>query len=175
MELLTERLLLRPMRVSDARECHKLSTSRGVAKPAGYPTPKTLNASRLRVARNAAEWRKKEPQRLNFVILRREDDAWIGLINLNWAHPGVAVLGYSLHPRFWGRGYASEAARFLVDLAFDELGAHRVQATCWVKNARSARVLRNAGLKKEGLLRGFLKRGNVVRDEFIFGLARSRR
>ena len=60
-------------------------------------------------------------------------------------------------------------------MAFDKLGAHRVQATCWVKNARSAGVLKNAGLRKEGRLSGFLKRGRWVRDEFMFGLARKDR
>jgi RimJ/RimL family protein N-acetyltransferase len=138
-------------------------------------TPKDFAASRARVARNAAQWRKRRPPRLDFCVTRREDGAFLGLINICWPHPGVASLGYSFHPRHWGRGYASEAARRVVVLAFDELGAHRVQATCWIKNPRSAAVLKNAGLKKEGLLRGFLKRGTVVRDEFIFGLARAGR
>ncbi|NNN04971.1 MAG: GNAT family N-acetyltransferase [Elusimicrobia bacterium] len=175
MELLTTRLRLRPMSLSDVAQAHALATSPGVARPAGYPTPKKLNATRLRVARSVAEWRKRTPSRLSFTILRRDDNAWIGLINLNWPHAGVGELGYSLHPRHWGNGYASEAARRVVDLAFDTLGAHRVQATCWVRNRRSAAVLRRAGLKKEGLLRGYLKRGQVVRDEFMFGLARRER
>jgi RimJ/RimL family protein N-acetyltransferase len=174
-ELLTPRLRLHPMRLSDAPSVHALATSRGVALPAGYPTPKTFRDTRLRVARSVAEWRKREPSRLNFVILRQEDDAWLGLINLNWAHTGVGQLGYSVLPRFWGQGYASEAARRLIDHAFDDWGAHRVQATCWVKNPASARVLRNAGLIKEGRLKGFLKRGRTVRDEFIYGLARADR
>lgn len=152
-----------------------MGVSPGVALPAGYPTPKTFQQSRARVARSAGEWRKKAPKRLNFTILRRGDGAWIGLININWAHPGVGELGYSLHPRYWGDGYASEAARAIVNLAFTKYGAHRVQGTCWVKNARSAAVLKNAGLRKEGTLRGYLKRGRVVRDEFMFGLARKDR
>ncbi|MBI3566200.1 MAG: GNAT family N-acetyltransferase [Elusimicrobia bacterium] len=172
MELTTDRLLLRPMRLSDASWVHAMSTARGVALPAGYPTPKSLAASRKRVARSVAGWRRRPRTRLSFSIVRREDGVPVGLMHLGWPHPGVGELGYSLHPRFWGRGYASEAARALVGLAFDGLGAHRVQATCWVKNVRSAGVLENAGLRREGVLRGFLKRGRVVRDEYIYGLAR---
>jgi RimJ/RimL family protein N-acetyltransferase len=175
MTLTTRRLSLRPIRPSDAPLVHDLATSKGVAVPAGYPTPKNLQASRARVGRSVAEWRKREPKRLTFSIIRREDAAWLGLVNLNWPHAGVGELGYSLHPRYWGRGYASEAVRRVVDLAFGELGAHRVQATCWVKNPRSAGVLKNAGLRKEGTLRGYLKRGRMVRDEFLFGLARADR
>lgn len=175
MTLTTRRLSLRPIRPSDAPLVHAMATSRGVAVSAGYPTPKTLRASRARVARSAAEWRKREPKRLTFSIIRREDAAWLGLVNLNWPHVGVGELSYGLHPRYWGRGYASEAVAGIVDMAFDKLGAHRVQATCWVKNARSAGVLKNAGLRREGLLRGYLRRGRTVRDEFVFGLARADR
>lgn len=170
--LTTPRLALRPIRLSDAPFVHAMATAPGVAGPAGYPVPPSLRDSRARVARSVAAWRERAPVLMTFSLLRRSDGAWLGLANLRWPHGGVGELGYSLHPDHWGRGYASEAVAFLVRLAFDEFGAHRVQATCWVKNARSAGVLKNAGLKKEGTLRGYLKRGKIVRDEFMFGLAR---
>ncbi|MDE2143411.1 MAG: GNAT family N-acetyltransferase [Elusimicrobia bacterium] len=175
MKMTTSRLDLRPIRLSDATFVHDMAARPGVAVPAGYPTPSSLRDSRARVARFVAAWRKKTPTHMTFSILRRSDGAWLGLANLRWPHGGVGELGYSLHPDHWGQGYASEAVKFLVRLAFDEFGAHRVQATCWVKNPRSAGVLRNAGLKKEGTLKGYLKRGRVVRDEFMFGLARKDR
>ena len=152
-----------------------MATSPGVAEPAGYPTPPSLRDSRARVARSVSAWRKKAPTLMTFSLIRRSDGAWLGLANLRWPHGGVGELGYSLHPDHWGHGYASEAVRFLVRLAFVELGAHRVQATCWVKNPQSVGVLKNAGLMKEGVLRGYLKRGRVARDEFMFGLARKDR
>ena len=175
MELLTTRLRLRPIRQSDAPRVYAMASSPGVAVPAGYPTPKTIRDSRTYAARASAEWRKRKHRQLTFSILRRGDTIWIGLISLRWPHNGVGELGYSLHPAFWGNGYASEAARRVVALAFTKFGAHRVQATCWVKNPRSAGVLKNAGLRKEGTLRGYLKRGQIVRDEFMFGLARRER
>lgn len=94
---------------------------------------------------------------------------------LRWPHRGLGEIGYGLHPRNWGRGYATEAVKRITALAFDRFGAHRVQATCWAKNAASARVLVKAGYNKEGRLRGYLKRGDAVRDEFMFGLARADR
>jgi ribosomal-protein-alanine N-acetyltransferase len=166
VQLLTPRLRLRSVRLSDAPLVHEMATSKGVAVPAGHPTPKNLAATRKRLRSASA---------LTFAIIRREDDAWLGLVNLSWPHVGLGQLGYSLHPRYWGNGYASEAVTLVVNLAFSKLGAHRVQATCWVKNPASAKVLQNAGLKKEGRLRGYMKRGRVVRDEFVFGLARADR
>ena len=172
MKLITPRLSLRPIQKADTSLVYAMASSPGVALPAGYPTPKSIRDSRARVERFSAEWRKRKPLLLTFSILRREDTAWIGLISLRWPHAGVGELGYSIHPHFWGNGYASEAARCIVDLAFAKFGAHRVQATCWVKNIRSVGVLKNAGLHKEGILRGYLKRGRTIRDEFMFGLVR---
>jgi len=64
-----------------------------------------------------------------------------------------ADLGYMLARRHWGRGYATELATALVDAAFRQLRVARVQAIVDVRNERSRRVLDNAGLHWEGLLR----------------------
>ena len=174
MRLLTPRLLLRPVRAADAPLVHDMATRPGFARLAGYPKPKSLRETAVRLGRSIAAWRKpgaKTEKKLTFSILRRKDGAWLGLVDLRWPHKGVGELGYSVHPDHWRQGYGTEAVRKLVSLGF-ELGAHRVQATCWVKNAGSAGVLRNAGLRKEGVLRGYLRRGREVQDVFMFGVSR---
>lgn len=85
----------------------------------------------------------------------------------------VGELGYTLRPDCWGRGYATEVARLLVRLGFGRLGLERLGATCDPGNAASVRVLENAGLRREGLLRGlYLVRGRH-RDRLVFGCLRS--
>jgi RimJ/RimL family protein N-acetyltransferase len=64
-----------------------------------------------------------------------------------------ADIGYELAPAYWGRGYATEAARAMVRLGFDVLKLHRVSAWCIADNVASARVLEKAGLRLEGRLR----------------------
>ena len=137
---------------------------------AGYPTPKVPADSRKAVARMAREWGKPPFKRTEFSLFQKSDGAWVGGVNVRWPHGGVAELGYSVDPRYWGNGYAPEAAARLIRWAFRVKGAHRVQATCWVKNRRSQRVMGKVGLKREGLLRGYLKREGIVRDEYIYGL-----
>ncbi len=74
---------------------------------------------------------------------------------LGWFHlrPGPGVppdepeLGYRLRRDVWGRGYASEGARALTDLAFAELGASRVNAETMVVNWASRRVMEKAGMR----------------------------
>jgi [ribosomal protein S5]-alanine N-acetyltransferase len=71
--------------------------------------------------------------------------------------PGVGAsegeLGYELSPAYWGHGYATEAARAMLSLAFRELGLHRVSAWCVAENAASVRVLEKLDLRLEGRLR----------------------
>jgi RimJ/RimL family protein N-acetyltransferase len=64
-----------------------------------------------------------------------------------------AEIGYELNPDYWGRGYATEAARALVAFAFGELGLHRLSAQCIADNAASIKVLRKLGMRLESRIR----------------------
>ncbi|MDN3022576.1 GNAT family N-acetyltransferase [Streptomyces sp. S.PB5] len=55
-------------------------------------------------------------------------------------------LGYRLNKAAWGRGYATEACRALIDKGFAELGVERVTANTMSVNLRSRRVMEKAGL-----------------------------
>jgi RimJ/RimL family protein N-acetyltransferase len=70
----------------------------------------------------------------------------------NVAHR-VAEMGYELAPDFWRNGYATEAARAMLNLGFGELNAHRIQAWCIAQNTASAHVLEKLGFKLEGHVR----------------------
>jgi RimJ/RimL family protein N-acetyltransferase len=61
----------------------------------------------------------------------------------------TAELGYVIHPAHRGNGYATEACRPLLGLAFDDLGLHRVVAGLDARNVASARVLEKLGMRRE--------------------------
>jgi RimJ/RimL family protein N-acetyltransferase len=61
--------------------------------------------------------------------------------------PGEIELGYRLHRAAWGRGFATEGSRALVDRGFAELGVERVMATTMAVNAGSRRVMEKVGLR----------------------------
>ena len=63
------------------------------------------------------------------------------------ASEGVLELGYRLHRSAWGKGYATEGSRALVDLAFRELGADLVIADTMAVNTASRRVMEKSGLR----------------------------
>ncbi|MEO3927236.1 GNAT family N-acetyltransferase [Micromonosporaceae bacterium B7E4] len=74
---------------------------------------------------------------------------------LGWFHlrPGEGhpadepELGYRLRRSAWGRGYATEGSRALIDKAFAEQGARRVLAETMVVHTASRRVMEKSGLR----------------------------
>src|SRR5437764_491557 len=63
------------------------------------------------------------------------------------AAPGEIELGYRLRRSAWGKGYATEGSRALIDKGFAELGVRRVVASTMVVNVASRRVMEKAGLR----------------------------
>ena len=64
-----------------------------------------------------------------------------------------ADIGYELSPDHWGHGYATEAARAIVQFGFAELKVHRIWAWFIAENTASAHVLEKLGMQLEGRLR----------------------
>ena len=173
MKLATKRLLLRPVGMADIPHYFELDADPEVAAPIGLSGPVSLVGVRKSIRQAMRDWKKPGINKMAFTIVSRSGGERLGGINLRWPHKGVGELGYAIAPRHQGNGYATEAVRKVIDFAFQRLGAHRVQATCWVRNHPSTRVLSRAGLRKEGTLRGYLKQGRKVRDEFMFGITRA--
>ncbi len=67
------------------------------------------------------------------------------------AHEGD--IGYELDPQHWGQGYATEAARKIVQFGFTRFRLHRIWSWCVADNVASARVLEKVGMRQEGRLR----------------------
>ncbi|MDZ4860012.1 MAG: GNAT family protein [Candidatus Hydrogenedentes bacterium] len=81
-----------------------------------------------------------------------------------------AELGYEIAPEHWGRGYATEAARAMVEFGFGTLGLHRIAAWCVAENAGSARVLEKIGMRREGVLREKEWMRDRWWDTVVFGM-----
>jgi RimJ/RimL family protein N-acetyltransferase len=56
-------------------------------------------------------------------------------------------LGYRLHRDAWGRGFASEGSRALIDMGFERLGVERVHASTMAVNVGSRRVMEKVGMR----------------------------
>lgn len=114
----------------------------------------------------------RKGEKLNLAITLRDDGTHIGGIGLeirDWDN-GHGWTGYWLAPMYWHKGYASEAASAVCEIALRQLKLHRIDATVFEFNPRSMRVLRRLGFKREGGRRDVVFRGGRWYGEVCFGL-----
>jgi RimJ/RimL family protein N-acetyltransferase len=83
-----------------------------------------------------------------FAAEQKSDGAFVGWFGLQpTAAPAIADVGYRLHRTAWGKGYATEGTKALIDKAFGELGMETVVADTMAVNHRSRAVMRRSGLR----------------------------
>jgi ribosomal-protein-alanine N-acetyltransferase len=154
MRVTTERLVLREFEESDWPAVLAYQSDPRYLR--FYP-PSDRSPADVRAFVSQQLVRRDERPRMAFqlVIVHQADDRLIGNCGLRRqaGKTGQADLGYEVDPRFWGRGYATEAARALLAFGFDRLGLHRVWSRCIAENVASARVLEKLGMRLEGRLR----------------------
>jgi RimJ/RimL family protein N-acetyltransferase len=146
----TERLLLRPGWPEDAPALtESLGDAAVVRNLARVPWPYGRA--------EAEDWlgRPQDPRQPTLLIFARTDGGpalvgGIGLADKAEPAPGVAELGYWIAQAHWRRGYATEAARAVLDMGFRTLRLRRIEAGHFADNAGSARVLAKLGFIRRG-------------------------
>ncbi|MBL8642939.1 MAG: GNAT family N-acetyltransferase [Rhodospirillaceae bacterium] len=108
-----------------------------------------------------------EGRAYGFFIGRAEDDAFLGVINVNDPIFGgfrSASLGYYIHADHARCGYMSEALALVLDYAFTTLQLHRLEANVQPQNEASLALVQRLGFRKEGFSPAFLQIDGVWRD-----------
>lgn len=151
MEILTDRLLIRPVQPADL-EAVQATREANLGRVGNRP--RTLDETRDMIAAMAATEPGREPGWSQYAVVLRTAQAVIGDIGVNFGGPGErqAELGYSFQPDRWGQGYGSEAGAAMLSHLFDPAGhaLHRVVAIAARDNARSRRLLERLGFRLEG-------------------------
>ncbi|MEG9298453.1 GNAT family protein [Mangrovibacillus sp. Mu-81] len=168
--LSTERLRLREMVERDWKEVHDYASQEIVCQYQPWG-PNTVEDTKVFMKEVIADTMKEPRTRFMFAILMKEDNRLIGAIELNiQVHHKYGELGYIVHPEYWGRGVASEAARKVIELGFKHFQLHRIQATCDPNNIASSRVLVKIGMTKEGVIRENLLIKSGWRDSAMYSV-----
>jgi RimJ/RimL family protein N-acetyltransferase len=142
--LKTERLVLRGPARGDLANIVALAGDRRVAQnTARIPHPYSVADAEGFIA--SANQKRGEA-----VFTIELDGALIGICGVDLRQDG-AELGYWLGVPFWGHGYATEAARAVIDYAFAELGHDALQSGARVSNPASRRVLEKCGFQWTGV------------------------
>jgi RimJ/RimL family protein N-acetyltransferase len=151
LPLRTERLVIRPYRDDDATALHDVFGSPEVMRWTPSAPSKDVAETRQRLARTMA-FTARQPPGFGLWALELQDSTdflgQVGLFPVEGKGPEVEV-AYELAPRVWGHGYATEAARALVEYGFGELALRRIVALILPDNARSRNVASKCGMTLE--------------------------
>lgn len=144
--LVTERLVLRPPHEEDIVEMAALANNFRIASMlARLPHPYDEEDARAFVRST----REKRLAGCAYALTLADSGAFIGCAGLD-RKDGRLELGYWIGEPYWGRGYATEAAHALVDLAFRATDADVLHVSCRVINAASRRVIHKCGFQYAG-------------------------
>lgn len=159
----TERLVLRQPTRDDAQALARLANDAGIAENvATLPNPYTLSD-----ALSFIDNTEVTTSRVNFGIYLK-DGTFIGTAGLMAREGERLSLGYWIGRPYWNKGYATEAAQAMVDLAFERLDAPHVAGSARVTNSASRRVLEKSGFQwaGQGMSPSLFHRGMVPVDKF---------
>ncbi|MEJ0015000.1 MAG: GNAT family N-acetyltransferase [Acetobacteraceae bacterium] len=148
MQVVTQRLVLRPPRLADVPCLFGFLGDREAMRFTHHDP--TLRECRRRIA--AHEWRRRRDGFAPWVLVDQAESriiGWGGLYNDPFDPGWGPELGYFLHPAAWGRGYASELAGACIDVADTVLRLPELHAFAMPDNAASRRVLVKAGFREQ--------------------------
>lgn len=113
----------------------------------------------------------KDDKAYLFRTFKKEDGSYIGGViiktilrkNFQWAE-----VGYWLLNQYWGNGYGSEMLKLAIDIAFKELGFHRLEAHINLDNIASQKTAEAARMKLECIRKGFIFEYDTWTDNMVY-------
>ncbi len=169
----TERLILRPFAMSDAKRVQELAGEREIAATTlRIPHPYEDGMAEEWIGTHAEGWR--EGCAAVFAIVSAENRSLMGAIVLTIDRQHArAELGYWIGKPYWSQGYGTEAAREMLRFGFEDLKLNRVQSTVFPSNPASGKILIKVGMTLEGTLRNYVKKWGRSQDLEMYSILAS--
>jgi RimJ/RimL family protein N-acetyltransferase len=152
LPLNTERLLLRTFVDDDFDALYDIQSRPEVTEYLRWDA-RTREQTRAMLERRMAQTAiAVQGDNLAIAVEHRESGALIGDFNLDLVNGelGRAEIGFATNPVYAGHGYATEAGRAVLRLAFEYYGFHRVIGMCNGRNTASMRLMERLGMRREG-------------------------
>ena len=171
LPLQTQRLILREFQGDDFDAIHAYGSDPEVSRYMvwGPNTPEETRAFLERTLDAQAVWPRRA---VSAAVELADGGGLIGAAELRVIDPDnrTGEFGYTFHRDAWGQGYGPEAASALLRQGFEQLGLHRITATCDVRNRRSWRAMETLGLRREALFRKDVRVKGRWRDTYLYAL-----
>jgi [ribosomal protein S5]-alanine N-acetyltransferase len=169
----TPRLVLRRPKISDASAVYEYGRDPQVTRFVDWPAHSDIGDAIAATEAALQRWDSGEEYLWRITV--KPDDTPVGAVGCR-VSGHATELGFVLARRYWGNGYATEAARAALEWVSGMDAVHRVCSTCDIDNAASARVLEKIGMSREGVLRRSVVRPNLSsarpRDALVYSWIR---
>lgn len=159
----TERLILRDASVDDAKDMFEYAKLEEVTKYLSWKPHLSIKDSEKILDMLSKEAKEKDSYALKAIVLK-ENDKMIGTIDARIFGDGLkdAEFGYCLNPKYWNKGYMSEALKAFIQALHKEHGVENVFGSFERENIASKRVMqKNEMYYYETVRRVFKNKGEV--------------
>lgn len=164
MNIITERLIIRNFTKDDWQSVYEYTSDSNVMKYLPEDVLSVEDAKKF-VIDNSGENAKYFP------VLLKEDQNLIGHIVFHkYFGDHTYEIGWVFNPKYYNKGYASEAAHAILKYGFETMGLHRIIATCQPENTPSYRVMEKIGMRREGFFKKCIRQGNEWWDEYYYAI-----
>jgi len=132
-----------------------------------------FHAHSIEGLRDYVEGKRGDRDNVFLAIVLKDRDRHVGNIKLgpiNWFHR-FADIGIMIGEKdCWGKGYAGEAIKLLVDHAFAELNLHKLTAGCYSTNQGSVKAFQKVGFEIEGVRKKYFYCDGGYVDHILMGM-----
>ncbi|MBQ6594443.1 MAG: GNAT family N-acetyltransferase [Clostridia bacterium] len=151
----TERLILTPLGTRFLRTANEYALDRENTKYMSNLPNESPEETAEFLREAESEWAKEEPRYYEFAMLR--EGRHIGAVSI-YFEDGIGELGWIVNRRYWGNGFAREAADGLIRCFAERFGTTRFVAHCDAENAASRRTMEKLGMVRTGISGGRMNR-----------------
>lgn len=172
-EITTDRLTLRLFNEQDANEVARLCNNINIYKSTIYiPHPYTVEDALIWMQSHRKNF--EEDKGYELAITIKETGMLIGSIGLshNKGHKH-GELGYWIGEPYWNKGYGTDAAKAMLQFAFEVKGMHKVFARFFSSNPASGKIMEKIGMVEEGLLKEHVLKDGKYEDLYMYGIINS--
>jgi len=167
----TKRLILRKLRLEDAKDLFEYASDPEVAKYVTWEPHKSIEDSINLIKFTHERYEKREG--IIWGIVYKENNKVIGTFDISPVTKHFrAEIAYALSRDYWGKGIATEAVKEAIKFGFEKMNLNRIQAMCIPENIGSYGVMEKVGMKYEGLIREYMYIKGKFQDLKLYSILR---
>lgn len=170
--LTTERLILRPLQLTDLDDLFEYAQDPAVYQPGMWQPYESYEVAKRHLETILSHY---FDGLLWWAIEYKADGKMIGRCELSKVDRDDkhAEISYALNANYWRQGIMTEAINCIIDYAFNEMKLNRIQAYVLIDNNNSHKLLEKIGFQREGHLREYSHVKGYPEDAYIYGLLKS--